>query len=250
MTRFDEEPDAPLHGECAAEIQSWMDTAAQMSRNADFYRGLIDECAKHLGDAVYTADDGSVSDEPLRLKILELVAELRRQASMIEPEESGNMVGMGQGVGAMRPITGPGQITECHCPPDKCEAPIVMGQQTPCLMDKGGSGMTDREYFEAKFYTQNLDRNSDGQYSWLKARLMWEAWQAAKAWQPIELAPKDRPILLWRPTAFEWGRVTMGQWSDDKYGKKPKPFWSGELWGIGIIHSREWTPTMWMEIPK
>jgi hypothetical protein len=25
----------------------------------------------------------------------------------------------------------------CYCPPDKCQAPVIMGQQTPCLRRKG-----------------------------------------------------------------------------------------------------------------
>lgn len=29
----------------------------------------------------------------------------------------------------MKPLD---KSTPCHCPPDKCEAPVVMGQQTPC----------------------------------------------------------------------------------------------------------------------
>lgn len=70
---------ADLLEKVAAERDAWMDTAAQMSRNADFYRDLLDECAKHLGKAVYTADDGAVIDEPLRLKVPELVAALRAE---------------------------------------------------------------------------------------------------------------------------------------------------------------------------
>ena len=31
------------------------------------------------------------------------------------------------------PITGPGQLGPCHCPPDECQAPVIMGRQTPCL---------------------------------------------------------------------------------------------------------------------
>ena len=31
------------------------------------------------------------------------------------------------------PITGPGQFGPCHCPPDECQAPVIMGRQTPCL---------------------------------------------------------------------------------------------------------------------
>jgi hypothetical protein len=62
--------------DAARRIAAWMETAAQMARNAEFYRSLLDECANHLGEAAYTADDGTVSAEPLRLKVPELVAEL------------------------------------------------------------------------------------------------------------------------------------------------------------------------------
>ena len=31
-----------------------------------------------------------------------------------------------------KPITGPGQLGPCHCPPDKCMAPVIMGRQVPC----------------------------------------------------------------------------------------------------------------------
>lgn len=68
------EMDATLAEAVARRIAAWMETAAQMARNADFYRGLLDECAKHLGEAAYTADDGTVMGEPLRLKIPGLVA--------------------------------------------------------------------------------------------------------------------------------------------------------------------------------
>jgi hypothetical protein len=62
------------------ESEVWRECAAQMSRNADFYRGLLDECAKHLGEAVYIADDGTMMDEPLRLKVPELVGAMRRES--------------------------------------------------------------------------------------------------------------------------------------------------------------------------
>ena len=70
------EMDATLAEAVARRIAAWMDTAAMFSRNADFYRGLLDECAKHLGQEVFTADDGTVMDEPLRLKIPPAVADL------------------------------------------------------------------------------------------------------------------------------------------------------------------------------
>lgn len=58
------------------ERKNWEDTARQESENRDYYRGLLDECAEHLGDAVFIADDGSKMDEPIRAKIPDLVAAL------------------------------------------------------------------------------------------------------------------------------------------------------------------------------
>ena len=70
------EMDATLCESVARRIAAWMETAAQMARNADFYRGLVDECAQCFGESAYTADDGTVMDEPVRLKVPELVAAL------------------------------------------------------------------------------------------------------------------------------------------------------------------------------
>lgn len=80
------EMDAVLAEAVARRIAAWMDTAAQMARNAEFYRGLLDECAKHLGPDAYTSDDGTVMDEPLRLKVPELVAAL---TANVEPPARG-----------------------------------------------------------------------------------------------------------------------------------------------------------------
>ena len=58
------------------EKAAWMRDAAREAQAVEFYRGLLDECAKHLGPEAYTADDGGVHDSPVRLKIPELVARL------------------------------------------------------------------------------------------------------------------------------------------------------------------------------
>lgn len=67
-----------------------------------------------------------------------------------------------------------------------------------------------------------------------------------QGWQPIETAPKvaGAEILIVRR-----GRVTIGWWDEDKYGKKPIPFWNGhDAW-----HERLWAkrtpPTHWMPLP-
>ncbi|KKM81097.1 hypothetical protein LCGC14_1333260 [marine sediment metagenome] len=64
----------------ARTVAVWMDTGAQHARNTEFYRGLLDECAGHLGEEVYIADDGSVMEDPLRLKIPALVSDLAVRA--------------------------------------------------------------------------------------------------------------------------------------------------------------------------
>jgi hypothetical protein len=52
---------------------AWEQTAAQNQRNADFYRDLLDQVADHLGPDVFRANDGSLADCPLRLKIPDMV---------------------------------------------------------------------------------------------------------------------------------------------------------------------------------
>ena len=72
--------DGVLAESVARRIAAWMDTAAEFARNMEFYRDLLDATAKHLGPDVFTADDGSVMDSPVRLKIPELVEQLRHRA--------------------------------------------------------------------------------------------------------------------------------------------------------------------------
>ncbi len=74
--------DTALAEAIAKRIAAWMDTAADFARNEDFYRSLLDRCAQHLGQDVNIADDGSVMDGPLRLKIPELVEALARKVGV------------------------------------------------------------------------------------------------------------------------------------------------------------------------
>lgn len=70
-------------------------------------------------------------------------------------------------------------------------------------------------------------------------------------WQPIETAPKDGSlILLYRPDAYDWGKVTPGKWEAQQYSKKPQPYW--DIWlKIGSTReSRAWVPTHWMPLPE
>jgi hypothetical protein len=66
------------------------------------------------------------------------------------------------------------------------------------------------------------------------------------SWQPIESAPKDgTDILLYRPDAYAWGKVSVGDWDPDTYAKKPRPYWRSWHKLISISEARAWEPTMW-----
>lgn len=56
--------------------KNWRDTAAQYLRNQQFYSGLIDQASEALGAGMFTRDDGSLTKEPLRIKLPEVVAEV------------------------------------------------------------------------------------------------------------------------------------------------------------------------------
>lgn len=61
-------------------IASWMQTAAQHARNEEFWRDLLYQCASNLGPfkrEAFIQDDGGIVDEPLGLKIPDLVGKLR-----------------------------------------------------------------------------------------------------------------------------------------------------------------------------
>ncbi len=68
-------------------------------------------------------------------------------------------------------------------------------------------------------------------------------------WMPIDSAPKDQMILLFRPNAIRWGRVSPGQYNEDRFAKKPRPFWDGWLKIGGTTDWRKWEPTHWMPLP-
>lgn len=68
----------------ARMLSTWMQTAAQNQRNADFYRDIVHQCADNLGELVpsaYVSDDGSIQDEPLAVKVPGLVKSLAELAS-------------------------------------------------------------------------------------------------------------------------------------------------------------------------
>lgn len=57
----------------AESSRGWMETAAQFSRNEDFYRGIVCQIGEMFGDEAYRSDDGSLQDSVLALKVPDLV---------------------------------------------------------------------------------------------------------------------------------------------------------------------------------
>lgn len=55
------------------QLDGMTDMAAWWQRSSEFYRGLVQRCGEVFGVAAYTADDGSVMDDVLALKVPELV---------------------------------------------------------------------------------------------------------------------------------------------------------------------------------
>lgn len=63
-------------------------------------------------------------------------------------------------------------------------------------------------------------------------------------WQPIETAPKEAYYLL----LLANNRVEIGRWDDDRFAKKPKPFWAYSFLS-SRRQQRENPPTHWMPLP-
>lgn len=69
-------------------------------------------------------------------------------------------------------------------------------------------------------------------------------------WQPIETAPRDKRILLYRPTAPEWWMVMVGKYDSDEDAKPPRPYWEADRWTIAKASQRKNAPTHWMTLPE
>lgn len=62
-------------------------------------------------------------------------------------------------------------------------------------------------------------------------------------WRDIETAPRDGFVLLWLPGRV---RCAVGQWDNDKFSKRPRPFWN---WHTSREECRVFSPTHWMPLP-
>jgi len=72
------------------------------------------------------------------------------------------------------------------------------------------------------------------------------------AWLPIETAPKDKRILLgYELIIFNGINSVCGCWDDDRYAKKPKPFWTHDMYRLkGARETRAQQPIAWMPLPE
>jgi len=70
--------------EAERRARMWQETAAQFCTNESYYRDLLDQIGAHIGEAAFTADDGSKPGGVVRAKLPELVADLWRQAHHVE----------------------------------------------------------------------------------------------------------------------------------------------------------------------
>ena len=64
-------------------------------------------------------------------------------------------------------------------------------------------------------------------------------------WQPMETAPRGQTrSILYVPG---YG-VEIGRYNDDRYAKKPRPFWRWSYL-FGVATQRANQPTAWMPLP-
>lgn len=70
---------------------------------------------------------------------------------------------------------------------------------------------------------------------------------AERFWQPISTAPKDGTRIL---LCFGGYRIECGQWDDDRYATKPRPYWTGDWEPVcGKLWYRGNQPTHWQPLP-
>ena len=147
-----------------AEAACWMDTAQQHAKNEEFYRDLLDQVAVALQNPdVYKSDDGSIQQDPIRLKIPELVAKLHamgceninllaHQTVLLDKFRSGVRAITNPGEGqdekllemlhrmkSRAPYTGNGTHLQADAQPEEPKA-----QAVPNVIDMAFQGLLDR----------------------------------------------------------------------------------------------------------
>ena len=83
----EETKDIPCNPTLAAAVAKrlafFMQTAGRAYEGATYYRGIIDECGKHIGIQAFTADDGTIQEDVLAAKLPGLV---KAQVELIRNE--------------------------------------------------------------------------------------------------------------------------------------------------------------------
>ena len=119
--------------------------------------------------------------------------------------------------------------------------------------------MSDRGEFEAwarDYMMADIERRDDGQYVMVWTDDLWEAWQVARRWRPIETYnPAEDPSIAM--VCFDDGFVTAAEYSEKQEGG-PDDFQTWECFLCGdpdthAYHQRlmgyAW-PTHWMPLPE
>jgi hypothetical protein len=68
-------------------------------------------------------------------------------------------------------------------------------------------------------------------------------------WKPIETAPKDGTSVLVFPGIWNNKNISIAKFDNDKYARKPKPYWSRDDDMNRVTNSRNNPPTHWMPLP-
>ena len=103
--------------------------------------------------------------------------------------------------------------------------------------------MSERERFEewAKSVPHYRLLEPDDEHNCSAKSAAWQAWKAARAWRPIETAPKDGTRIL---LCSNGGAVWMGLWRTDDEPPYGKAGWTRfNCVDVG------WEPDNWMPLP-
>jgi len=68
-------------------------------------------------------------------------------------------------------------------------------------------------------------------------------------WKSIETAPKDGTAVLVYPPIWNGRTVSVAHWNDDRYSKRPRPYWKRDDDHNRTTVSRDKPPTHWMPLP-
>ncbi len=62
----------------------WYNSIERANHDRDFYCKLLDECGYHAGPEVFTDEEGTIMDKPLRYKIPQAIANMAQKQKVLE----------------------------------------------------------------------------------------------------------------------------------------------------------------------